>query len=118
MPIVRNIHAHEAIRKWLHTVPQDQEFRIRDLHQMALRDGVEVGFTTLIAHLQKALQDGTVSSPSKGIYAIHVKAGQAPLIIAPLAALPSGEVTVHTLQLQLVHIAQVLEEMRSKMGGC
>lgn len=110
-----NRHAHDAIHRWLSTAaPQDQEISARDLYQLAVNAGLDVGYSTLLGHLQRCLPDETVSSPRRGVYVIHLKAGVRPLLPMPEQHKP-GEVTLYTLHLQLVQLNQRLDHLTS--GG-
>jgi len=114
--VTRNTHAHEAISKWLTKVPQDQEYFVRDLYQMAVADGVRCGFATLIAHLQAALPSGVVTSPQRGVYAIHARSGQPGLFVAPAAPIQL-EVSLLTIHYQNVLILDEIKKLRAILEG-
>jgi hypothetical protein len=101
MSLIRNRHAHEAIRRWLPRVPQHQLFYVRDLYQMAQSAGVECGFATLIAALRQGVEDGLVSTPSRGVYEIHLD-GQPTLNLGTSPApAPTGTITLYDLYTRL-----------------
>jgi hypothetical protein len=114
--VTRNTHAHDAISKWLPKIPQDQEFFVRDLYQMAVAHGVNCGFATLIAHLQAALPSGVVTSPQRGVYAIHARSGQPGLFVAPASPIQL-EVSLSTLHYQNVLILDEIRKLRAIVEG-